>query len=155
MDSQDRRRFGQVVAGQAERVQGASPVLLELRRPGRFLRIGEGGEAADARRQVFRIYLRRLWKDRPNPASGEMDSTFSRHLRRVRDTCENVWFGELRILFQDFGDRHTRGQVIEYQGNPDAMAPDARLAATDRGIYRDAIEQFPVRHGSSSVVFHP
>jgi hypothetical protein len=71
----------------------------------------------------------------------------------VRNCSQNVFASETRILGQQLGFRHSAGQKIKNQRNPDARTPDAGLAAAYGRIDADTVKELyhPVNLAEISV----
>jgi hypothetical protein len=49
--------------------------------------------------------------------------------------------GKFGIFGPQFTFRHAVGQIVEYERNPEARAPDSRPAAAYLGVDRNALQQ--------------
>lgn len=73
--------------------------------------------------------------------------TLARHLRAIGDGGKDVFVLEAGVILQQFFFRDARGEVVEYQGYPDARTAYAGPAEADTRINRDTFAQFFVFHG--------
>lgn len=83
-------------------------------------------------------------------AAGKIHESFAAHLGAVGDGGKQIFSRELRILAQDFFHGRAGREEIQQKRDPDARAPDARLATADLGIHRDAVQEIVHRFSRSA-----